>query len=78
VPNEGETWTVTSKPGSNGFFILLLTLSWWVHLAPDDVDFGAALCDTTWVLDEMITNHCSQKRPHDGDTDSNQISHKKR
>jgi hypothetical protein len=78
IPSEGETWTATSKPGCNGFFVVLLTLSWWLQTAVHDVnDFHAALSDTMWVLDQMITYHGVQKRLHD-DEDVDDISHKKR
>jgi hypothetical protein len=52
----GEKWDRTKIGGSNGFFIVLLTLAWWIAKFKGKVDNDSlvmALDDVEWVLDAM-------------------------
>jgi hypothetical protein len=63
-------WLSIRKGGSNGFFIIILTLSWWLNAGAGVVDadpeFARALEDVSWVLDHLIS---SSKRVHDEEID---------
>lgn len=59
------------KGGQNGFFIVLLSLSWW-YLADKFYgstrmdDWNHALDDVLWVLDQMKASHLAgHKRSQD-------------
>ena len=50
-------WSELTKGGRNGFFLLLLALSWWYKLLRTDnekASFKEAVVDTTWVLDQVV------------------------
>lgn len=50
------TWTRLSKSGSNGMFIVLVSLAWWKMMIGDaDDNWRKAITDVTWVLHEMKT-----------------------
>ena len=63
-------WLNIRKGGSNGVFIVILTLAWWLHASNGVVDadpeFARALEDVSWVLDHLIS---PSKRPHDEEID---------
>jgi hypothetical protein len=58
---EGEKWPQTCRGGANGFFMIVLTLAWWVAAtdqtsgqSPPDADLRAAMEDVEFVLDMML------------------------
>jgi hypothetical protein len=64
-----DNWDELQKGTANGFFIVVLALSWWVK-AEDREDrkmLDSALDDVIWVLDAMIS---TLSRSADG-TDTN-------
>jgi hypothetical protein len=69
--------------GANGFFIVMLTLAWWLDTGDKAEDFSKALEDVTWVLTQMIATLQTRKRVHDlednnGDENSAQGHAKRR
>lgn len=60
VPESGEEWSRTCQGGTNGFYMIIPTLAWWVaegdqNLANvKDADLHLAIDDTSWVLERMI------------------------
>lgn len=69
VPS-GETWEILARGGSNGFFLVVICLSWWFQgfqsTEPTD-EFWSSVNDVTWVLNEMTkalpSVSVGQKRP---------------
>jgi hypothetical protein len=61
----GETWVELRKGSQNGFYMVVLTLSWWKKAAitsPQQKAFSAALEDALWAVDQMLR---IGKRPGD-------------
>lgn len=62
--------------GPNGFFLIILSLSWWGKMVEDGLvdsdEFEMAVDDVHWVLSHVIggLSCIPTKRPHDpnGDT----------
>jgi hypothetical protein len=56
VPNEGEEWEMIYRGGANGFFMIVLTLSWWVAALDGHVDeeLRNVLDDITWVVGHLV------------------------
>lgn len=58
---EGEEWSQICKGGANGFFMIVLTLGWWIIAADqnteqrNDANLHLAMEDVEWVLDRMVT-----------------------
>ncbi|KAJ8472367.1 hypothetical protein ONZ51_g8553 [Trametes cubensis] len=55
---KGGSWGVLRRGGPNGFFLVLLALSWWVKSAVDGRDVKNAFAmveDVLWVLDTMLS-----------------------
>jgi hypothetical protein len=78
IPLGGETWQSVYKGGPNGFFIVVLTISWWL-LSINKVfndEFSQAFNDLLWVSDRMISIR-SGKRLNDDSSGSNTRSNKK-
>jgi hypothetical protein len=78
LPEDGETWANIYKGGSNGFFMLILTLAWWlvaINGNTEEDGFNLALVDTMWVLDGMIAMP-SHKRGSD-ELDSEGVTKKR-
>ena len=73
---EGETWSQLRRGGPNGFFMIILTLSWWQKYLDDDDNsypsdwnsFHVASEDTSFVLDQMLAVKALPKRPLDDTT----------
>jgi hypothetical protein len=61
-----ETWSKTRKGGVNGFYSVVLALSFWLNAATSDLEktkCEEAICDVFWVSDQMIaTQKPSSKR----------------
>jgi hypothetical protein len=63
-----EEWSSLCRGGSNGLFIVLMCLSWWMSKpmsSEELVTFQVAKADVLWVLQQMLrnfTNPSSQKR----------------
>ena len=56
-PPPGEKWTRTYIGGSNGMFIVVLTLAWWIAKLDgkvDNKDLALAVDEVAWVLDQMM------------------------
>ena len=57
VPGTNKDWEKICRGGCNGFFVVIMTLAWWVTAVDgkaDDEDLLRALGETTWVMDCMI------------------------
>jgi hypothetical protein len=79
LPQGDETWVNTCKGGSNGFFMLILTLAWWLVALDGNAEensFNLALEDTIWVIDCMNAMKASLKRGSDS-LDSEVVTKKK-
>ncbi len=46
----GEQWESLRRGGTNGFFMIVLALSWWVGAMGGIVDDPGLLDDVTWVV----------------------------
>lgn len=60
----GETWAETKKGGLNGFYNVVVSLSWWmtaVKTDPERAEFDAALADALWVLNQMVDRRQSNQ-----------------
>lgn len=75
----GETWDILARGGSNGFFLVIMCLSWWFQgfQSTDNTDvFWSSVNDVTWVLGEMTKVlpgvSVGQKRPSVGEEDTEQ------
>lgn len=72
IPEGGHMSTVACS-GPNGFFLVLLSLSWWGKLVADGLadstEFEMAIDDVFFVLSHVVSGMSSvpAKRPH-GDT----------
>lgn len=54
---DGESWLNVAKAGSQGIVLALVSLSWWVVAATNDVDQCwsiAAVDDVAWVLKQLV------------------------
>jgi hypothetical protein len=57
---EGEEWSQICRGGANGFFMIVLTLGWWIMAADQnteqrtDENLCLAMEDVEWVLDRMV------------------------
>jgi hypothetical protein len=60
VPEGGKKWPQTCRGGPNGFYMIILTLAWWVAGADQNAEgfqgrgLIRAIDDVTWVVDNMI------------------------
>jgi hypothetical protein len=53
VPDIGEQWEKLRRGGSNGFFMIVLALSWWAEAMGgklDNAGLREAVDDITWVV----------------------------
>jgi hypothetical protein len=68
VPDEGEEWEAIYRGGANGFFIIVLSISWWVLALDGKADEGLqdVLADTTWVLGCMLDKQAKSSGPSRG------------
>jgi hypothetical protein len=72
VAKDGEMWAEVRKGSKNGFFGIVLTLSWWYRAVTTDFErelFDRALADVKWVASQMVEG-CpgSKKRVRNTDT----------
>lgn len=75
----GETWDECRKGGKNGFYVIVLSLSWWAQAASTSesrANVSKATEDALWVLDRMIDSLTISKK-HALDDDLT-LSHSKR
>jgi hypothetical protein len=66
-------WSSICKGGSNGFFMVVLTLAWWldgINGVTGDDEFSKALNEVNWVLDNLLS---SSKRTCDEELDKGAI-----
>lgn len=52
-----ESWPEIMKGGGNGFFLVLISLSWWMEAAKEKTDKDDCLSvvdDVMWVLEQMV------------------------
>lgn len=74
LPQGGETWQSICKGGVNGFFIVILTLSWWLVSIGgvfDDDEFSQAFDDMLWVTDCMISTQSGKRKIGSGGKPTN-------
>jgi hypothetical protein len=76
-------WDPIFRGGSNGLSLVLMSLSWWIHLTKDDKEYNAELCgaidDVTWVISELVAELSvanGMKRTREVETDSEPDSKK--
>jgi hypothetical protein len=70
VPLGEVSWESLFKSGCNGFFIVVLTISWWLTAVKgnlDDEDFSQAFSDVLWTTDCIISGQSGKRL---GDHDS--------
>jgi len=64
------SWTDLLKGGINGFFSVVVSLSWWLKHTDDNLEalfeFETVLEDVMWVQDQMILSLQTCKRKHQG------------
>ena len=66
-----ETWSEVKKGSQNGFFGIVLGLSFWFRAAKthqEHEDFTAALDDVLWVARRMIEGFHGVKRSREEDS----------
>lgn len=54
---EGDSWSVLRRGGPNGFFLVLLALSWWLASADEGQDMAEVwemVEDVCWVLGKLL------------------------
>ena len=67
-PTDGD-WVVLRRGGINGFFLVVMCLSWWApvaRLAKERQAFDEARDDVAWVLERLLESHGTSsgaKRP---------------
>ena len=58
IPEGDHSWSVLEHAGPNGFFLILMALSWWVQAVECKIDLDedllGALDDVLWVLTNII------------------------
>jgi hypothetical protein len=67
----GEVWLETRKGSINGFFNVVVSLSWWMEALTSDEEsskFLTTLKDVLWVLDCMLKPNAT-KRGRDASDD---------
>ena len=73
-------WSGLQYGGGNGFFLIILTLSWWAQAVQNDLsqeDFLSAVDDVHWVITQISMGfQTSEKRRNDDDEP--EVSPKKR
>ena len=67
LPDGEIDWSATWKGGSNGFYVVLLALSWWFLGVKHNDGRGVSGCehaldDVAWVLEQMCHSFGSVKR----------------
>jgi hypothetical protein len=77
---EDVTWTELSKGGLNGFFSIIVSLSWWLKVGIDREDqlleLEGVFKDVLWVEDQIIQSLQSQvKRTSEGETSTSMKRH---
>jgi hypothetical protein len=67
----GDSWVELRKGGINGFFCIIMSLSWWLAAAKAENrlnDLVEVLTDVSWVLEQMAKlSPGNEKRPRDHD-----------
>jgi hypothetical protein len=54
--HKGEEWSQLCRGGSNGIFMLILSLSWWLGVIGElSNDILKAIRDVLWVFDQLLT-----------------------
>jgi hypothetical protein len=71
--------------GPNGFFLIVLALSWWGKLVTDrlvdSAEFETAIDDVLWVLSHIVSgipSKLAKRRLDDSDEDGTDVPHSKR
>lgn len=76
VVSDDTTWDVLRRVGPTGFFIVMMTLSWWGKAVTgvegsveDDSGFQVAVDEVNWVLEKMLQGGIVMvtKRPAESD-----------
>lgn len=72
--SEDTDWSILTKSGPNGFFIIMLVLAWWVKSANTPgllVEFNNFMGDVNWALTVILKPMLltSGKRSHTDQTD---------
>jgi hypothetical protein len=53
--HKGEKWSQLCRGGSNGIFMLILSLSWWLGaIGEPSADILKAIRDVSWVFDQLL------------------------
>jgi hypothetical protein len=70
----GELWVETRKGSINGFFNVVVSLSWWMQALASDEEtsqFLITLKDVLWVLDRMLS--CDPRKHDRGASDDGDV-----
>jgi len=65
IATDANDWVELQKGSANGFFGMVLALSWWANAAKTEDEreaVGKAIDDVLWVLDQIIANPPRQRK----------------
>lgn len=69
-PVDPTDWEVVSRGGCNGYFLVVLTLAWWLWAVRNEAsledDILAAIADVTWVC-QVAKSHIGKLAPSDNE-----------
>ena len=76
-------WNDLRKGGSNGLFLAIISLSWWlaeaVEVQGDLSDVKVALADVTWCLEQMHAKPAlTRSVPEDGFAEETRVSKRRK
>jgi hypothetical protein len=76
-----DSWVELRKGGMNGFFCIIMSLSWWLAAVKMEIqldDLVEALKDVSWVLEQMVESSSSnEKRSRDHNEKTTQNTKKR-
>lgn len=80
-PVDPTDWNVVAKGGGNGFFLVVLTLAWWLwavmHENMSMIDVLEAVEDVSWVLN-MVTAYVKTRVDAEDEEDEGRPSKRQR
>ena len=73
VPEDPSEWDRVARGGNNGFFLVILTLAWWLYAVAqegsDMEDLEHAVKDVSWVLQQVTAYLRAKSTPGGSDCD---------
>ncbi|PPQ87864.1 hypothetical protein CVT24_004728 [Panaeolus cyanescens] len=76
-----DEWSKTLlKGGTAGIYTVVVALSWWVTLHPEDPALWVCVEDVHWVLCQLLSSHQASKKRRvcDAEQDISHVSKKRR